>query len=339
MTREEFKRKAEEFASMYVSDYAMVEGLRVVLDEEKDHEEGLPTGRIAFRTCRDETEQSVPICVGAAANDELDIYIPDCDGHALDPQNFYVYLWNEACERAVRAEDTLLRVKREREDLRGMYEATIKERYALERILGKLSSVLFIQAGHAVLTGPGIEQLDAVGHLLDWAEKRAALRPCSGQAGHHKLAVPQVVVDEVVLVPGESCRIKTLAAPIDSAPLADPERKSKGGPAAQGLRQPADDMAEMIAACDEVALLTPEGVVPVKFTRPPCGEPAPDAAERKNCNRCGGSGNFDDSDSTDDRVCPKCKGSGQPAPEKFTRRSDSVGGPAEPEKEREEEKK
>jgi len=48
----------------------------------------------------------------------------------------------------------------------------------LERILGKLSRAVSLRAGSVELTGTRLEQLDAVGHLQDWAvEKTQASRP------------------------------------------------------------------------------------------------------------------------------------------------------------------
>lgn len=115
MTRDEFKEQAEEFARMYVSDYAMVESLRVVLDEEKDHEEGLPTGSIEFKTCFDDEDVvwSVPICVGGKDNDQLEVYIEDSEGYELDPQNFYVYLWSQAATMLRRLNEKLQGLKKQ----------------------------------------------------------------------------------------------------------------------------------------------------------------------------------------------------------------------------------
>ena len=53
----------------------------------------------------------------------------------------------------------------------------------LTRILGKLSCVVNITAGKASLVGLPHEQLDAIGHLIDWAEARA-------RRGHKLAAQP-----------------------------------------------------------------------------------------------------------------------------------------------------
>jgi hypothetical protein len=41
------------------------------------------------------------------------------------------------------------------------------------------------------------------------------------------------------------------------------------------------------------------------------------------CSRCEGTGNYTDRDSTDDRLCPKCDGSGKRSPEEVT---EHIGG-------------
>lgn len=108
---------------------------------------------------------------------------------------------------------------------------------------------------------------------------------------------PAVLVDEVVLSPDGACRIQTHSAqPAPEKPGAEirPEVEAEilaaekqplvtievgeCGEAQPAPDAPADDMAEMIAVADEVALLTPEGVVPVK--------PAPSAASGWICRAC-----------------------------------------------------
>jgi hypothetical protein len=112
MTPTEFKEKAQEFARMYVSDYARGDVV-VKLDEPEEGEE--PRGAIEFETYRDEGLWRVPICVGGKNNDELELDLPDTEGYELDARNFWVYLWFEATKRADAARDALATEQQARE--------------------------------------------------------------------------------------------------------------------------------------------------------------------------------------------------------------------------------